>query len=184
MRTVGNRSGPGGVGRGVKRILSLIGGALALLTALVGLVGLPSSPASAGGWVVVSLDERPEFHAGEPTEVGFTVLRHGVTPESSDDMAIVVTGDGVRERFAVVPDGEDGHHVATITLGEGTYTWELQGTFMPYEFGTLDVGGSPASAASWGWDVAQWGGVGTAAVLGGLAGVQLLRRRRAVPAAA
>ncbi len=78
----------------------------------------------------------------------------------------------------------DGHHVATITLGAGTYTWELQGTFMPYEFGTLEVGGASGSAVSWGWDVAQWGGVGIAVVLGGLAGAEVLRRRRAVPAAA
>ena len=54
-------------------------------------VGVPAT-SSAGGWVVVSLDSMPAVHAGEDTEVGFTVLRHGVTPEASDDLAVVVTG--------------------------------------------------------------------------------------------
>ena len=56
-------------------------------------VGMPAT-SSAGGWVVVSLDSLPAVHAGEDTEVGFTVLRHGVTPEHSDDLAIVATRTG------------------------------------------------------------------------------------------
>ena len=65
---------------------------LAFIAAVAGLaIGVPTT-SSAGGWVVVSLDSMPAVHAGDDTEIGFTVLRHGVTPESSDDLAIVLTG--------------------------------------------------------------------------------------------
>ena len=53
--------------------------ALGLMTAV--LLGASGST-SAGGWVVISLDATPIFRAGEPTEIGFTMLRHGVTLES------------------------------------------------------------------------------------------------------
>ena len=72
---------------------------LAFIATVAGLaIGVPTT-SSAGGWVVVSLDSMPAVHAGDDTEIGFTVLRHGVTPESSDDLAIVLTGpDGTSHR--------------------------------------------------------------------------------------
>lgn len=162
----------------------LLGLAAASFGALVAVAALSSAPTAAGGWVVVSLDESPQLVAGEPTDVGFTVLRHGVTPETSDDLEVVVTAsDGSSERFAAVPDGPVGHHVATVTLDGGSYTWSVTGAIVAYDLGSLDVG-SPASGSSWLWDVGQWGGLGLAVVLGGLAAGDVVRRRRAVPAAA
>lgn len=168
----------------MKRITKLIGGPLVVLAAIVAALSLSSAPTAAGGWVVVSLDESPQIAAGEATDVGFTVLRHGVTPETSDDLEIVVAAaDGTSQRFAAVPDGPVGHHVATVTLDGGSYTWSVAGAIVAYELGSLDVESS-ASGSSWLWDVGQWGGLGAAVAVGGLAAVDVVRRRRAVPAAA
>ena len=65
---------------------------LAFIATVAALAIGMSTTSSAGGWVVVSLDSMPAVHAGDDTEVGFTVLRHGVTPESSDDLAVVLIG--------------------------------------------------------------------------------------------
>ena len=53
---------------------------LAFIAVALGLAVAMPATSSAGGWVVVSLDSLPAVHAGEDTEVGFTVLRHGATP--------------------------------------------------------------------------------------------------------
>ena len=116
--------------------------ALGLMTAV--LLGASGST-SAGGWVVISLDATPTFRAGEPTQIGFTMLRHGVTLESEQPggtpVQIVFTGpDGQRTTFDVEQSGSVGHHVATVTLPEaGTYTWEFVGPFMPVDEGSIDV---------------------------------------------
>ena len=86
--------------------------ALGLMTAV--LLGASGST-SAGGWVVISLDATPNFRAGEPTQIGFTMLRHGVTLESEQPsgtpVQIVFTGpdtpvhaagpEGVRRTFTL-----------------------------------------------------------------------------------
>ena len=73
---------------------------LAFIAVALGLAVAMPATSSAGGWVVVSLDSLPAVHAGEDTEVGFTVLRHGATPEEADDLAVVVRGqNGAYHRF-------------------------------------------------------------------------------------
>jgi hypothetical protein len=161
---------------------------LALLAAAAGLaVGLPST-SSAGGWVVVSLDELPAVHAGEDTEIGFTALRHGTSPERSDDLAVVVTGPSGSHRFAAAQQGAPGHYVATITLpDEGEHTWKVTGAFVDAELGTLDVTSPSDGAAHWAWNVAQWGTASLAVGLAGFAAFDVQRtrrRRRTAPAAA
>jgi hypothetical protein len=162
---------------------------LALLAVAAGLaVGLPST-SSAGGWVVVSLDEMSAVHAGEETEIGFTALRHGTTPERADDLAIVVTGPtGSSHRFEAAQQGAPGHYVARVTLPEeGEHTWKVTGTFVDAELGSLDVTSPSDGGPGWAWNVAQWG---TASLAVGLAGLAALdarhtrRQRRAATAAA
>jgi hypothetical protein len=161
---------------------------LAFIVAAVGLaIGAPTT-SSAGGWVVVSLDSAPTAHAGEDVEVGFTVLRHGTTPESSNDLAIVLTGpDGRTHRFEAVQEGAVGHHVATITLPDaGDYRWEVTGQFVAADLGRLEVTGPPGGT-TWTWDVVQWGSATSAVLLAGLAahGYRKTRRhRRTAPAPA
>ena len=152
---------------------------LAFTAIAAGLViGLPTT-SSAGGWVVVSLDTMPAVHAGDDTDVGFTVLRHGVTPESSDDLAIVlIEPDGTSHRFEAVQDGAVGHHVATITWpDEGEYRWRVTGEFVTADLGTLEVLAPPDGGTAT-WDVVQWGSATLAVVMIGFVAMQYRRARR------
>jgi hypothetical protein len=155
----------------MRKLLALIPVAAALA------VGVPAT-SSAGGWVVVSLDSTPAVHPGEDTEVGFTVLRHGVTPETSSDLAVVVTGSGGTHRFPARPAGAVGHHVVTIRLPEaGDYAWHVEGQFVAAELGTLSVT-EPSSGPSWTWAAVQWGSASMALVLAVAAAADLRRSRR------
>ena len=153
---------------------------LAFIATVVGLsIGVPTT-SSAGGWVVVSLDSIPAVHAGDDTEIGFTVLRHGETPESSDDLAIVLTGpDGRTHRFDAVQQGAVGHHVATITLpDEGDYRWHVTGQFVTADLGTLGVMAPSGGGPTWAWDVVQWGSATLAVVMVGFVVLEYRRAHR------
>jgi len=141
-------------------------------------LGAPAT-SNAGGWVVVSLDAAPVMRAGETVDVGFTVLRHGVTPETSDDLDVVLSdSSGTGHRFRAAPEGAVGHHVATITVpAAGSYTWEVTGEFVGADLGRLDVGES-TSGTTWTWGAMQWGSLTLAAAMAGLAGRDVLRSRR------
>src|SRR6186997_1918238 len=88
--------------RGIRKLLVVVG------TAIAALVILPAAT-HAGGWGVVSFDATPVVTPGEPAELGFTFLRHGVTPESSNPITFVVEGTAGTSRFTAVPDGAIGH---------------------------------------------------------------------------
>jgi hypothetical protein len=158
---------------------------LAFIAAVGGLaVGIPA-PTSAGGWTVVSLDSAPVVRSGEDVEIGFTVLRHGVTPESNDDLVVVVSGvdGGGTHRFAADRQGPVGHHVATINLPEGgSYRWSVEGPFVTADLGILDVAAPPGGSLTWTWDVLQWGSATLALVLAVAAVVDVSQRRRRRPA--
>lgn len=154
---------------------------LALFAILLGTVLAAPTSAGAGGWVVVSLDSMPSLVAGERVDVGFTVLRHGVAPESSGDLLVTLTDDsGRRFEFEAVPAGAVGHHVVTIEVpAAGDYTWTIFGEFVPVELGTLAIGADPAAEqATWRWDALQWGSASLALAMAGLAGWDVLRSRR------
>lgn len=113
-----------------------------------------ASPATAGGWAATSLDPMAAAPvAGEPTDIGFTIRQHGVTPVAVDDVAIEVTdAAGAVTRFAAVADGAVGHYVATVELpASGRYDWSvIQGWFGEQDLGVLDVAGSSAGSGD-GW---------------------------------
>jgi hypothetical protein len=109
-----------------------------------------------GGWATTTLDDVPTPGAGETTEVGFTILQHGVTPVDVDDVAVVVKdGDGGDQTWPAVQQGETGHYVAEVTFpAAGQYEWVVhQGWFGDYDLGTLHVGGG--AAGSW-WSRTPW----------------------------
>jgi hypothetical protein len=145
----------------------------AVVSGVVGLVllattGLPAGAAGAavgaarGGWATTALDDAPTAGAGETTEVGFTILQHGMTPVDVDDVAVVIrdaggdTGAGGDQTWPAVQQGKTGHYVAEVTFpAEGRYEWVVrQGWFGDYELGTLQVGGGGA-AGSW-WSRTPW----------------------------
>jgi hypothetical protein len=127
--------------------------AIAALVAVVATLGADAS-ASAGGWAVTSLDEVPVAVAGEPVDVGFTVLQHGVSPvDLTEDVGIEVTAaDGTTSYFAATAEGSIGHYVATVTFpADGEYTWRArQGWFAPHELGTISIGGEGGASTTGG----------------------------------
>ncbi len=154
--------------------------------AAVAVLALPHSPATAGGWAVGSLDSTPEAVAGESTEVGFTILQHGVTPaDLTDDVGIEISnGDGSAAFFPAVSDGTPGHYVATVTFPDasGAYAWSIRmGWFGPHDLGTLDVGETPNGTTSM-WSTFRWVTLGISVVLASVAAADLAldRRRRDV----
>jgi len=159
---------------------------LAVIAAsLAGLVGLVAAPggARAGGWGVISFDTAPVVWPGEPVELGFMFLRHGVTPESATDITFRVTApDGTTSQFTAVPEGREGHHTVTIEVPEaGRYVWKATGMFVDIELGTFEAGSAAttgAGSSSWRWDAAQWGGTGLAVLLAAAAGAESWRSRR------
>ena len=153
---------------------------LAFTVIAVGLVAGVPTTSSAGGWVVVSLDSVPAVGAGDRTEIGFTLLGHGVEPINADDLSVVLTGpDGRSERFEAVQDGAVGHHVATIIAADaGDYRWSVASDLGELaDLGTLEVS-APSGGSAWTWDVAQAGTAVLALVLAATAAVDVRRTRR------
>lgn len=151
--------------------------------------------ASAGGWATAALD--PGAHgpqSGSPTTIGFRVLQHGQTPNSS--LSVVVhaanaTGGSISANATA--QGAVGHYVATLTFptdGAWTITWTSE----------LDMAGSTAvlnvaaavAPASTPAPVATPAPVDTLALLvvglalvlaiaGGAVGLQRRRTRASIP---
>ena len=159
---------------------------LAAATLVLAMAGV-AAPAAAGGWAVTTLDPLAAAPvAGEPFEVGFTILQHGRTPFASEMASIVVTGpSGGTTRFEARPAGAAGHHVATVEISAtGTVTWAVEHEFGRQELGGLTVGPGAAAASTAG-DGSPWTApiFVVAAVLAGLGLVDLGRSRRVRPVA-
>ncbi len=119
---------------------------LALLMSLMLIV-----PAFAGGWAIITLDELPvNVKAGEPLNVGFTVLQHGKTPMSGLYPTITLTLP--KEQYFVInaaPDGKPGHYTATLTFPkEGDWAWSIQAFTMDQPMPILSVAAPVAKSAS------------------------------------
>lgn len=166
-----------------------------------------AAPALAGGWAIVSLDALPAgVRAGQPQQIGFTVLQHGVTPTSRDldgnTLVPVLTitpldaADGKAQEFTARPAGAAGHFVADVTFpAAGRWAWSIYlPTYVVQSGGSSTSGAElepltvlpPAPAASSAPAPStlpaalRWGGI---ALLLAAAGALLLGRR-ARPAAA
>src|SRR6185503_9412683 len=105
-------------------------------------------PVFAGGWAVISLDELPAgVVAGEPYNIGFTVLQHGRTPMT--DLSPTVTAriaKGEILTFFAEPKGKPGHYTATLTFPkDGEWEWSIQAFTMDLQMPALNV--SAAGAA-------------------------------------
>ena len=108
--------------------------------ALAGAALLAATVALAGGWATVTLDPGTAGpQAGTSTTLGFLVLQHGQTPNSS--LSVVVHGSSAGRgsvSAAATPSGEVGHYVAIVTFpseGAWTISWTSE----------LDMSGSTAT---------------------------------------
>ena len=125
----------------MRKLLAGLGLSVALLVVV--------APAAwAGGWAVSTLDPMSAPVAGVPTDIGFTIRQHGVTPVDLDDAAIVVTApSGETTVFPAKGDGVEGHYVASVTFEEGQSTWQIrQGFFEPQDLGAITVAAGTSSA--------------------------------------
>jgi len=132
------------------RLRTLVAGAGVVFGVLALSAGISDAK---GGWAITTLDSLNAAPvAGQSTDVGYTILQHGVTPVSLDDTFIVVQpAKGAPIRFAGRAEGPKGHHVAAVTFpASGRFTWSVeQGWFGPQDLGTIDVvGSSPAATAT------------------------------------
>ena len=87
-------------------------------------------PVLAGGWAEIVADaptSEPPV-AGQPVDVGFVVLQHGVTPAPWEVATVHFTNTSTGETIDVVAtnDRTDGHFVATATLPDaGFWSWQV-----------------------------------------------------------
>ena len=106
----------------IRRIAAVLA-AIAMLLVLV-------VPAFAGGWAEIVADgqtTKPPVE-GQPTEVGFKVMQHGVTPAPWETATVHFTDLGSGEKIDVVATNDDpnGHFSATATLPHaGYWTWQV-----------------------------------------------------------
>jgi hypothetical protein len=161
---------------------------IAALTALLVVAGFGSS-ASAGGWAIGSIDAVPDAQAGQPVDVGFTILQHGVTPvDLADDVGVeLVLADGTVEFFPATNAGATGRYVSEVTFPStpGEYSWNLRmGWFGTQELGTLDVASASTGddSGTWTWAMARWVTLGLAGALAAVAAWDVFRARRKLPA--
>jgi hypothetical protein len=93
-------------------------------------------PVMAGGWADIVADAqttKPPVE-GQPTEVGFKVMQHGVTPAPWVTATVHFVDMSSGETIDVVAknDNANGHFVATATLPRAGY-WSWQVTLMDLE---------------------------------------------------
>lgn len=107
-----------------------------------------SVPVFAGGWAVITLDELPAgVVAGEPFNIGFTVLQHGRTPMPDLDPVIIARSGDEKVTVFVKEAGKPGHYSVDMTLpSAGEWDWTIQAFTMEQKMPALSVAASPANA--------------------------------------
>ena len=105
-----------------RRISALLSGCILFL--------LLTTPAKAGGWAVVTVDELPLYvHAGEPMTLGFTVRQHGQHPVNLEHVVLTATQVSTKEMltFTARQEGTTGHYAVEVLLPTaGTWDWSIQ----------------------------------------------------------
>jgi len=116
-----------------------------------------ATPALAGGWALVTLDQLPvEPRAGQTLSLGFMVRQHGVTPIDTAfgtepmtprlSASNVDTGESIRADAR--QEGPLGHFVVDVTFpSAGVWEWQITPEpFQPTRLGQLTVLAAAAAA--------------------------------------
>jgi hypothetical protein len=151
-------------------------GALLAPLAAVAAAAMLAGTALAGGWATATIDggSPPAPNAGEKTTIGFTLLQHGVTPISWEQVTLTgsntETGESVTAQAR--PQGKTGHYIVEVTFpSAGTWTWRLQTRDLLMETSTfppMTVRATGAAAAGSGSSAAAPTGVDPVLALAGL----------------
>jgi hypothetical protein len=101
-----------------------------------------AAPVMAGGWAEIVADAqttKPPVE-GQPTEVGFKVMQHGVTPAPWVTATVHFVDMSTGETIDVVAKNDDanGHFAATATLPRAGY-WSWQVTLLDLESAHVPV---------------------------------------------
>ena len=169
---------------------------VALLVTVV--AGLAPSVARAGGWAVASLDPLPAVQAGAPSEVGFRLLQHGMTPVVAADWSGATVGLAVRaggdEWFVpATAAGDPGHYVAVVDVPADVATIAVDvqmrnGLFVDEAWADVAVqrGGASNGSDGWmpTWTVPLFALLAAACLVALLGGGRSTRRRGDAPGAA
>jgi mono/diheme cytochrome c family protein len=136
-----------------------------IITAVLFVLGLLllATPALAGGWVVITLDNLPPaIRAGEPVTLDFMVRQHGVRPV--DGVEVVVSAQhlasGERREWTAEKGAETGHFTVEAVFPQpGEWVWQVTAEPFPQatELPALNV--LPAAAADTTENAAATGGV-------------------------
>jgi hypothetical protein len=103
---------------------------LAAAVAALAMVLMLAAPAVAGNWAEIIPDAQtaePPVE-GQPVDVGFRVLQHGVTPAGWETATVHFTNASTGETLDVVAsnDRDDGHFVAdAVQLSAGYWNWRV-----------------------------------------------------------
>lgn len=88
------------------------------------------TPATAGGWAAITLDQLPEgVVAGDPFEISFSVRQHGVRPMAGLTPLIHFSHIESTDTISVAAreQGPTGHYAAELTLPHpGAWNWSIE----------------------------------------------------------
>lgn len=124
------------------RIASILGLLLAVAV---------SAPALAGGWAQAQLDaEPPPGEEGGTTEIGFTLLQHGVTPVDWGSVIVTAVNDATGETVSSAARSDGGDHwIASLALpSTGEWTISIHHDELEVLPKTLSLGLASAAPAA------------------------------------
>ncbi len=88
-----------------------------LLSLLLFAIALPAFAFAAGGWAITTVENLPEYLVVDrPTDITFTVRRHGMSPESGFSPVVKVKSGLTSTTVHAAPGEGPGEYIARITV--------------------------------------------------------------------
>jgi hypothetical protein len=125
---------------------SIIASVLACILCLPGV-------ASAGGWLVLTLDELPaagQLNAGQEVVLGFVARQHGREPIGRAGPVARFThqASGQQVSATAIDEGPNGHYVVRFTPPTaGAWDWSIRAWEMDHPMPALTVAPAPSAAS-------------------------------------